>query len=216
MGAYCTVLYTVIPTAQPVPLCQLCITINKQPFVYSPPASASAPFRTAAAAGAQVSRMCCQSTFGDALWRPPSAMWRATRRESCCVVTMTAGAAARPSSRTATARLLTSKPWRRASARAKTPGPIPTMSSWGQVSQMFFHFSPLQCSLSPLCCGWLFICVFVCLFVLRIKAVCRPGADSEHLTFLGALLWPVVDNSHLAQFYLHHSEIRLLFFVFFT
>lgn len=78
-------------------------------------------------------KMSCQSFCVGVLWRQPSATWHATRRASCSVATMTAGAGALLASQNATVLLLTSRSWRRTWKRAKRRGKTSTKSSWNQV-----------------------------------------------------------------------------------
>jgi hypothetical protein len=89
---------------------------------------------------AQVYRMSFQNSSGTVLWRLLSATWHATLRGSFCVVTMTAGVAALPTSLIVTAPWLISKSWRKICTKARNPGPTSTPNSWNQVGYLFQLF----------------------------------------------------------------------------
>lgn len=81
----------------------------------------------------QACKMSFQSSCVGASWRQHSAMWHVTQRVTFSAATMTAGAAALPVSRNATAPSPTLRSWRRTWKRAKRPGTTSTKSSWNQV-----------------------------------------------------------------------------------
>lgn len=88
----------------------------------------------------QVCRPSCQSISRPGSCRPPSATWAATRRASLCARAETAGAAAPPSTRSATAPRWSSEPWRPAWPKSGTPGTQPTGTLRSQVSRTFWAF----------------------------------------------------------------------------
>lgn len=81
----------------------------------------------------QVCRPSCPSISRPGSCRPPSATWAATRRASLCARAETAGAAAPPSTRSATAPRWSSEPWRPAWPKSGTPGTQPTGTLRSQV-----------------------------------------------------------------------------------